>query len=151
MDADKIAFQGEVMLLQWAESSTRGRTVTLLLGDEGESHPFRDFTIRQGKRAGQRFMAVLVQIGDDEQPVEHPKTLSQQAFMLCRDPEFYTWASARCFDSVVDEPSARNYICSMLGIGSRSQLDTNPAAADGFRRLVLAPFNAHRSAVSPTL
>lgn len=151
MDADKIAFQGEVMLLQWAESSTRGRTVTLLLSDEGEAHPFRDFTIRQGKRAGQRFMAVLVQIGDDEQPVQHPKTLSQQAFLLCKDPEFYNWASARSFDSICDEPSARNYICSMLGVDSRSRLDSDPDAADGFRRLILAPFNAHRSAVSPAL
>ena len=151
MDAGKIAFQGEVMLLQWAESSTRGRTVTFLLDDEGAAHPFRDFTIRQGKRAGQRFMAVLVQIGDDEQPVQHPRSLSQQAFLLCRDEEFYTWASARCFDAVVDEPSARNYICSMLRIDSRSRLDTDPAAADGFRRLILAPFNAHRAAMSPSL
>lgn len=151
MDAEKIAFQGEVMLLQWAESSTRGRTATFLLDDEGEAHPFRDFTIRQGKRAGQRFMAVLVQIGDDEQAVERPKTLSQQAFLLCRDPEFYNWASARSFDSICDEPSARNYICSMLGIDSRSLLDSNPAAADGFRRLILAPFNAYRAAVPPIL
>jgi len=151
VDAGKIAFQGEVMLLQWAESSTRGRTVTFLLDDEGAAHPFRDFTIRQGKRAGQRFMAVLVQIGDDEQPVQHPSSLSQQAFLLCRDKEFHIWANARCFDSVVDEPSARNYICSMLRIDSRSKLDTDPAAADGFRRLILAPFNAHRASLLPNL
>ena len=62
---NSIAFEGEIMLLQWAESSTRGRTATFLLDNEGESHPFRDFTIKSGKRAGQRFMCVLVQIGDD--------------------------------------------------------------------------------------
>lgn len=149
MDPDKIAFNGEVMLLQWAESSTRGRTVTFLLNDEGESHPFRDFTIRQGKRAGQRFMAVLVQIGDDEQPVEQRKTLAQQAFILCRDPEFWNWAQSRSFDHIDNESAARAYICNMLGIKSRSELDTKPEAADGFKRMILTPFNAHRAYITP--
>lgn len=149
MDQNKIAFNGEMMLLQWAESSTRGRTVTFLLGDDGESHPFRDFTIRQGKRAGQRFMAVLVQIGDDEQPVEQRRTLSQQAFILCRDSDFWTWAQSRSFDNIDNEAAARNYICSTLGIQSRSEIDSNQDAADGFQRLILAPFNSHRAYMNP--
>ena len=149
MDENKIAFNGEVMLLQWAESSTRGRTVTFLLGDDGESHPFRDFTIRQGKRAGQRFMAVLVQIGDDEQVVEQRKTLSQQAFILCRDPEFWNWAQQRSFDTINSEESARAYICTALGINSRSEIDKKPDAADGFQRMIVTPFNAHRAYMTP--
>ena len=151
MDPNKIAFNGEVMLLQWAESSTRGRTVTFLLNDEGESHPFRDFTIRQGKRAGQRFMAVLVQIGDDEQIVEQRKTLSQQAFILCRDPEFWNWAQARSFDTIDNEDAARTYILTMLGIKSRSELDTNRDVAESFQRMIVTPFNAHRAHIIPNV
>lgn len=149
MDTEKIAFNGEVMLLQWAESSTRGRTVTFLLNDEGESHPFRDFTIKAGKRAGQRFMAVLVQIGDDEQIVEQRKTLSQQAFVLCRDPEFWSWAQSRSFDTIDNEQAARAYICNMLNIKSRSQIDSDSGVGEGFQRLILIPFNAHRSTYIP--
>jgi hypothetical protein len=131
------------MLLQWSESSTRGRTVTFLVSEEQEMHPFRDFTIRSGKRAGQRFMAVLVQIGEDEAPVKKPKTLSQQAFLICRNPNFYAWVNSRGLESVVDETSARDYIYSRVGIHSRSQLDFELEAASRFQRLILKPFESY--------
>lgn len=144
MDIDKIAFQGELMLLQWSESSTRGRTATFLMNEEGESHPFRDFTIKSGKRSGQRFMVVMVQVDDDEQLVTQEKTLSQHAFLLCRDPEFWNWAGARSFDRIVDEASARAYICTSIGIKSRSEIDRDPAAGVAFQKHIQAPYEEHR-------
>ena len=148
MDANKIAFQGELMLLQWSESSTRGRTATFLMNEEGESHPFRDFTIRAGKRAGQRFMVVMVQIDDAEQPLAQEKTLSQKAFLFCRDPEFWAWAQARSFDKIVDETSARAYICTSIGIKSRSEIDRDAAVGKAFSNVIQLPFEEHcRTAV----
>lgn len=144
MDSKTISFQGEVMLLQWAESSTRGRTVTFLLDNENESHPFRDFTIKNGKRAGQRFMCVLVQIGDDEQPVEQQQRYSQLAYLYCKDPAFWHWASERSFDNVTNEESARGWMLSLLGFNSRSEIDQSDESRNRFDMLIKIPFNAYR-------
>lgn len=144
MEKDKIAFQGEIMLLQWAESSTRGRTVTFLLDEQTEQHPFREFAIKSGKRAGQRFMAVLVEIDENDQPVQQQMKLSQQAFLLCNDPEFWEWANERTFDTVDNADAARFWMLGLLGITSRSQIDADPEVADKFKRLVLTPFNTYR-------
>lgn len=63
-----IAYAGEVMLKGWSDSSTNGRTVTLILpGDEPE-HPFRRMATATKKDSGQRFMMVLVGLLDDETP-----------------------------------------------------------------------------------
>lgn len=151
MDADKIAFQGEVMLLNWAESSTRGRTVTFQLSEEGESHPFKDFTIRQGKRAGQRFMCVMVQVDDNEQPVQQKRTGAQRAAVLCKDPEFWMWATSRQFEPVNTEDTARMYILQQLGIQSRSEIDSNPEVAERFERNIAVPFEAYKKYFIPEL
>jgi hypothetical protein len=129
-----ISWQGETMLLQWAESSTRGRTITLLLPEDEDTHPFRDFTIKSGKRAGQRFMCVFVQIGDDEAPVAQP--VSTESVLLCRRKDFWDWASAQQWEAVISEESARDWLCKKLGIESRSELNSNEHAATRFRLLV---------------
>lgn len=151
MNSENIAFQGELMLLNWAESSTRGRTVTFQLSEDGDSHPFKDFTIRQGKRAGQRFMAVLVQIDDNEQPVEQRRTGAQRAAVLCKDPEFWNWATARQFEPVNDEQSARQFLLSHLDIQSRSEIDSNPSVSERFERVIVIPFQAHQKFFTPSL
>ncbi len=151
MTPANIAFQGELMLLNWSESSNRGRTVTFLLGEEGDSHPFRDATIKNGKRAGQRYMAVLVQLDESEQPVQQEQKLSNLAGMLCRDPLFWRFASERSFDTIDSEDGARVWLLAGANITSRSQLDAkngmNPAA-DWFRSQVLVPFEAYRQRVT---
>ena len=144
MDAERIAFQGEVMLLNWAESSTRGRTVTLLLDEEGEAHPFRDFTIRQAKRAGQRFMAVLVQIDEHEQPVVQKRTASQRAAAMCKDEQFWVWATARQFEPVNSEETARQFMLQQLRISSRSEIDKSADVEERFEREIVVPFEAHK-------
>lgn len=151
MDEQRIAFQGELMLLNWAESSTRGRTVTFLLDEDTDAHPFKDFTIRQGKRAGQRFMAVLVQIDESEQPVQQRRTSAQKAAAICKDNDFWSWATARQFEPVNSEESARQFMLSHLGIQSRSEIDRDPEVAERFERLIVTPFNAHKKFFTPTL
>jgi hypothetical protein len=65
-----IAYQGEIMLLGWGESHNNGRKVTFQLDEETPEHQFKQFTVKKGKTAGQRFAVVLVEIGDDEQVVD---------------------------------------------------------------------------------
>jgi len=151
VDQQKIAFQGELMLLNWAESSTRGRTVTFLLGEDTETHPFKDFTIRQGKRAGQRFMCVMVQIDENEQPVEQRRTGAQRAAMLCKDPEFWNWASSRTFDPVNSKESARQFLLDQLEIDSRGEIDRDANVAERFERIIEIPFKAHQKFFTPAL
>lgn len=66
-------FQDELMLAGWSETHTGGAKVTFWLPDASALDAFRTMTVKKGNTAGQRFACVLVEIGDDEQPVE-PET-----------------------------------------------------------------------------
>lgn len=86
-----IAFSGEVMLLKWAESSGQGRTVTFRIPDDEPEHAFRRMATATGKQAGQRFMAVLVMLNDDETPNEQTvqKPYGKNAHALYRSGWMY--------------------------------------------------------------
>lgn len=62
----------ELMLAGWRESNTGGATVTFWLPGSADLDTFRAMTVRKGGKAGQRFMAALALLGDDDQPVEAP-------------------------------------------------------------------------------
>lgn len=69
--SDVVAtFQGEVQLAGWKETHSSGVTVTFWLPDTADLDAFRALTVRKGNQAGHRFACVLVEIGDDEQPVQ---------------------------------------------------------------------------------
>jgi hypothetical protein len=121
------------MLLSWNESSTRGRTITLLLPEDEESHPFRDLTTKSGKRAGQRFMVVFVQLNDQDEP-QMPR-LSQVAGALCRSPDFWSWINDSSWEAISSEEDAKQYIYRACNVTSRSHLDTDERAAHLFRLL----------------
>jgi hypothetical protein len=90
---------------------------------------------------GQRFMAVLVPLGDFEdvpasQKPENKHKLSQQAAMMCDDKRFWKFLEhhgARL--SVSSEYLAREAVCKWCDIESRAELDTNPEAAARWRNL----------------
>lgn len=62
-------FHGEMQLAGWSESHNSGCKVTFWLQSSEDLEAFRALTVRKGNTAGQRFMAALVEVGDDEQPV----------------------------------------------------------------------------------
>lgn len=136
------------MLLQWAESSTRGRTVTFLVNEDSDTHPFRDFTIKSGKRAGQRFVAVLVELDDQDQPVKQEPKPSQLAYLLCKDEQFWHWCNERSFDKIDGESGARSWMLELLGINSRSEIDRSPSVHSRFEKLIVQPFNSYRQSVN---
>jgi len=54
-----VAFEGQVTLAKWADSSSSGPKVTFSLLDRDALAPFEKATKRRGKRAGQRYLVIL--------------------------------------------------------------------------------------------
>jgi hypothetical protein len=143
------AFSGEIQLAGWSESHTGGCKVTFWLQSTEDLEPFRALTVRKGNTAGHRFMAALVEIGDDEKPVqptvkdflthEKPKggPLSIEAASMCRHPEFLSrWG----FSS---EKEAAQAMCEFLGINSRSEIDHDEDVKNDFIVYYRGPFLKH--------
>lgn len=91
----------ELMLAGWQESHSGGAKLTFWLPDGADLEPFKLMTSKKGGTAGQRFMAAMALIGDDEQPVgqqawpEAKKAplgpFAKLAVQLCKNPDFTRW------------------------------------------------------------
>lgn len=140
-------FQGEALLRRWSESSTQGVQVTFALADAGDLEPLK-------AKTGKRFACVLVEIGDDEQPVQGSfsnATLAKKerlgdlcywSVMRCAEPTFWDFLGAQfpSADMVENKEEAAlllKYICQ---VDSRSEFDTDPAARERFNRLIRYPY-----------
>jgi hypothetical protein len=147
MSEVRPAFQGEMMLAGWTQSHTSGCKVSFWINDE-DLEAFKHLTVRKGRTAGQRFMAVLVQIGDDEQPInpgedraEKPRNaLTLSAVSVGNNPAFQefvgtirNWFPNEAKDR---QDQAADYIREFCRIESRKELDTSPTAAQLFARLM---------------
>lgn len=143
----KPTFQGEVQFRRWSDSSTQGVQITFALPDSADLEPLK-------AKAGKRFMAVLVELGDDELPVEpapeteeKPKSrkgdprgpLCREACDYCKLPEFQRW-SANGDTPPPSEETAKAFVLRKCQIESRKELDTVAYAADLFREFVRVPF-----------
>jgi hypothetical protein len=95
----------ELMLAGWQESHNGGAKLTFWLPDGESLEPFKAMTAKKGNTAGQRFMAVLVLLGDDETPQPIPQKAwpssepakpplgprAKLAVQLCANPAFTEW------------------------------------------------------------
>lgn len=66
-----FAYTGELMLLKKREGESW--QVSFALPMDTKHHPFNKYKGKANGRAGTRFMAILVEIDDDEQPVDQGK------------------------------------------------------------------------------
>jgi hypothetical protein len=131
-------FQGEVQFRRWSDSSTQGVQVTFALPDSADLEPLKH-------KAGKRFMAVLVEIGDDEQPVQ-PPTKKDQRGPLCKEacdycelPAFQGWVGGLGYTT--DELGAKACILNSCNLSSsRVELDQSETAAQLFRTRIRIPF-----------
>jgi hypothetical protein len=140
----KPTFSGEMQLAGWSESHNGGCKVTFWLSDPDDLEAFRAMTVRKGNTAGQRLMAALVEIGDDEQPVQEPDKpkggpLSKEAALLCHNPAFRHWLSD-CGHPAIDELRAASSIRSICQVESRADFDTQKQMGDRFIRKIRIPF-----------
>lgn len=143
--AVKPAYQGELMLAGWTQNHTSGAKVSFWLPDDESLEAFRHMTTRRGNTAGQRFMAVLVMLGDDEQPLDPTEDglrpgLSRSAALLCKSPVFQAYVGAvEGWLSQEGEPreeQAATYVRTYCMIESRSALDSSPTAARLYQRML---------------
>ena len=133
-------FQGEMQLAGWSESHNGGCKVTFWLADSSDLEAFRVMTVRKGNTAGQRLACVLVEVGDDEQPVEpEPKRdqrgpLCREAIDLCASVDFWDWTLSST------SADAKHWLLGMLSIQSRKELDSDPEKGKAFVSMVRIPF-----------
>lgn len=144
-------FSGEVQLRRWSESSTQGVQVTFALADADDLEPLK---IKSGKR----FMAVLVEIGDDETPVQYPPgavvpcdknlkpTFGPLVLWLvvrCREPEFWAFLGNEFKLGTLtptSEPDCAERVKSLLMIDSRKEIDANPELEKLCNDLIRHPY-----------
>lgn len=147
-------FSGEMQLAGWSESHTSGCKVTFWLSSSDELEAFRALTVRKGNTAGHRFMAALVEIGDDEQPVQSDigKTISEKpkggelarlAGIWCNEPKFWRWVNASGFTAIDNDMQAAAYIRSVCEVESRAELDNNDRAGMRFQEMIRLPYMAY--------
>jgi hypothetical protein len=135
------AFQGEVLMRRWSDSSTQGVQITFALPDASDLEPLK-------AKTGKRFACVLVEIGDDEAPVETPVVAvppdsenrkkggqwAKLAGIWCADSDFQKWAEA-------DSPeAAAQFIRETCAIESRAVLDHDMDALSRFNAGIRYPF-----------
>lgn len=66
--------------------------------------------------------------------------LCMLAVQWCKDPMFWRWTDTISAYAVESETGASNLIKSICDIDSRKALDTDPAAAERFHRLMRGPY-----------
>lgn len=146
-------FSGEFQLAGWSESHNGGCKVTFWLADSSDLDAFRAMTVRKGNQSGHRLAAVLVEIGDDEKPVqpepEKPKggALAKLAALWCQESTFHEFLfEANSMDVVPDEAEAVSLIYLMCHITSRAELDNDAEAKRLFDERIRGPYSKYRAA-----
>lgn len=131
------SFQGELQFRRYSDTSTQGQQVVFCVADREALEPFI------GKE-GKRYMAVLVEIGDDEQPVQRKDTrgpLCREACDYCAMPEFWQFlAETQGAERVRNEADAKDWMCTGLDITSRKVLDEVKEVGSAFVSVYRIPF-----------
>ena len=134
-------FQGEVQFRRYSDTSTQGAQIVLSVSSREDLEPFI------GKE-GKRFMAVLVEIGDDELPVTAPapekSKLGPKAYWLvlrCKEPDFQKWVwHAGNFRHDMDEQACAEIVKGWCGVESRADIDGDPKAEALFEKHIRGPW-----------
>ena len=150
MEAHSVTptFHGEVQLCSWSETHNGGCKVTFWLADASDLDVFRALTVRKGNTAGHRFYAALVEVGDDELPVQPAPTkdlpsggaLAKLAGMWCSDPSFWEWLLHAYAWKCVSADDAATLIRQECNVESRAELDSNTKAERIFHDRIRIPF-----------
>jgi hypothetical protein len=143
-------FQGEVQYRYHADSPKGGQQIVLQLPSRDELGSFI------GKE-GRRFMAVFVEIGDEEQPAqEQPPAARPRAsqpigancywsVLRCAEPVFWEFLNRQfpSGDTVRTAAQAAEVVKFVCGVESRKEFDTNPEGRIAFRRQIKDPWDRY--------
>jgi hypothetical protein len=142
-------FAGELQFRRYSDSSTQGPQVVFGLADREALQAFVGLE-------GRRVMAVLVLVGDDEQP-EPPKAskplkegprrkLGPICLWLverCKEAAFQQWAANREGLPMPTESIAADFCRRACGVESRKEIDGNADAEARFESLIRKPWGRH--------
>lgn len=126
----QATYHGEVRVVRSSYTSKTGPTITLALHDIDELNKVQGMD-------GKRYMLALVEIGDDEQPVQEKLKggpLSILAARWCQDPVFREW-----FDCPTEETAAER-IRVLCDVTSRANIDHTAEAGEKFQRHIRGPY-----------
>lgn len=157
-EGKQIAFQGEVCLGHWAarRETSKGATdasITLYSPDSEEvvgAFQGAETRGRSLKATGKRYYMVLVELDDDEMPVEQPKAVgpinrkkkaSQEAWLMLHDQSknFRRWVGYLTKGGMIATlQEADDFLKQECSIDSKSQLDTDERALIKFKGLTKA-------------
>lgn len=143
------AYSGEVMLAAWSDNE-KGKTVRFWLDEEAGLHPFAGYNKRDAKNSGQRFMAALQVINDDEtiadpereeelQKPRKPRTRSQEVHLIVTGHRFMQYLLHTGAD--LEERSPKQFVKECLGLQSLSQLDGDDALYGEWTEGIWKPFS----------
>ena len=96
----------------------------------------------EGLKPGQRFHVMMIHVPEDEMPASKdpekrkPYRPSQMAGYLCNEPGFREFIAVTYGEVCHDTDEAAEWIRGLCGVRSRSELDSNPAAAETFRNMI---------------
>lgn len=151
-----LAVHTEAQLADYGETANGGPYVKLRLNDATELDPFRGQDRAAKNKAGKRYILMLVEVADDEKPVDQHKAQqaervkggprSKRAARLCLEVDFASFVSAssptfrKAHAHLSDTEFCRQYILETCRIDSRAQLDHNDRAAHLFEKSVIGPY-----------
>src|SRR5580765_449424 len=136
------------MLLSWQKTSTGGAKVVFQILPE-DLDKFEALTCAKNGKGGQRFMAALAMIADDETQEPLPVgPLCKLAVIWCKDPAFQGWLAltypGECASHGPEESPAdlaKAVLCSLCGVKSRKDLDHTVDGRRSFNELVRRPYS----------
>lgn len=142
---EKLCRKIDALFLGWTMSNSAGGRIKFELSSEA------DFAFFRSLPAGQEWSATLVELDDEEQPVDQsarekvetvkggPK--SQRAGALCADADFQRFVGRQHLNKQRANPDeCADFIRHKCRIASRAELDHDPAAWERFTRWVSKPF-----------
>lgn len=153
-----IAFSDQAVLLDAKWSMRNGHTVILQLPEsDAGGNPMCVYS------PGTRFHMVLVEVDDDEQPIDQKLKkkleaelardkkggkLARDCGILCNDHDFHLYLKSidrlrRSWDKKTRATMSRNYVLEMCKIKSRRELDHDPTAAAAYQNLIVEPFHEY--------
>lgn len=168
---DHTFYQGELMLAGGGNPLGQGMWVRFWMDEEATSHPFSGCAGRRGDNPGDLFMAMFVELDDDDEPINQEKrarlerangarkggALCKWAAMRSHDKLFLQWLSEEVplpdeklrpvtwWDEAGEDRVARWIRWSCGEIESRADLDNNPKAAEIFHERIRRPYSEWRS------
>lgn len=131
-------YSGEVQFAGYTDSSRNGPRVTFRLDDRSDLEQFVGME-------GKRYMLAIVEIGDDEQPVQQPRErlgpLCEWAVMRCKEPKFWEFLNKEFLggELVDSEEGAKKAILNLCKVTSRKEIDQRDTSLY-FKDVIMSPY-----------